>query len=51
MKQNIALLLLLILRGDIMEEALPDRSLSEHLAGRYLGRMEPTPTLKYQKAA
>lgn len=35
----------------LMEESLPDRSSTKHLAGRDLGRMEPTPSLRYQKAA
>ena len=35
----------------LMEESLPDRASSKHLAGRDLGRMEPTPSLRYQKAA
>lgn len=35
----------------LMEESLPERSSTKHLAGRDLGRMEPTPSLLYQKAA
>lgn len=33
----------------LMTEALPNRSSGKHLAGRELGRMEPTLSLKYQK--
>jgi hypothetical protein len=36
---------------NLMQESLPDRSSSKHLAGRDLGRMEPTASLRYQKAA
>ncbi len=35
----------------LMERSLPDRASSKHLAGRDLGRMEPTLSLKYRKAA
>ncbi len=35
----------------LMQESLPERNSSKHLAGRDLGRMEPTPSLKYQKTA
>ena len=35
----------------LMEESLPERSSSKHLVGLDLGRMEPTPALKYQKVA
>lgn len=34
-----------------LEEALPERQSTKNLAGRDLGRLEPTPSLKYQKAA
>ncbi|MFZ4077694.1 MAG: transposase [Legionellaceae bacterium] len=34
-----------------LEESLPDRKSSKHLAGLDLGRMEPTPSLRYKKAA
>ena len=34
-----------------LEESLVKRKSSKHLAGRKLGRMEPTPSLLYQKAA
>lgn len=34
-----------------LEESLPDRKSGKHLAGLDLGRMEPTPSLYYQKAA
>jgi len=34
-----------------LEESLPDRASTKHLAGRDLGRMEPTSSLIYQKAA
>jgi hypothetical protein len=34
----------------LMEQTLPERNSSKHLAGRNLGRLEPTPALKYQKA-
>lgn len=33
----------------LMEESLPDRQSTKHLVGRELGRMEPTPSLLYQK--
>ena len=36
---------------ELMEASLPDRASTKHLAGRDLGRMEPTPSLRYQKAA
>lgn len=35
----------------LIEASLPDRNSSKHLAGRELGRMEPSQSLKYQKAA
>ena len=35
----------------LMEESLPDRASTKHLAGRDLGRMEPTPSLQYKDAA
>lgn len=35
----------------LMEESLPDRASAKHLAGRNLGRMASTPSLRYQKAA
>ena len=35
----------------LMEASLPDRKSSKHLAGRDIGRLEPTASLKYQKAA
>lgn len=35
----------------LMEASLPDRRSSKHMAGRDLGRLEPTASLKYQKAA
>ncbi len=35
----------------LMQESLPERNSSKHLAGRELGRMEPTPSLKYQEVA
>ena len=35
----------------LMQESLPDRASTKHLAGRDLGRMEPTPSLQYQRAA
>lgn len=35
----------------LMEQSLPDRKSSKHLSGRDLGRMEPSESLKYQKAA
>ena len=35
----------------LMEASLPDRQSSKHMAGRDLGRLEPTASLKYQKAA
>jgi hypothetical protein len=34
----------------LMEKSLPNRSSTKHLAGQDLGRMEPTPSLRYQKA-
>lgn len=34
----------------LMEESLPDHYLTKHLAERDLGRLEPTSSLKYQKA-
>lgn len=34
----------------VLEESLPDRSSTKHLAGRDLGRMETTPSLRYQAA-
>lgn len=34
-----------------LEESLPDRKSSKHLAGLELGRIEPTLSLRYQKAA
>ncbi len=34
-----------------LEESLPDRKSSKHLAGLDLGRMEPTPSLRYKEAA
>jgi hypothetical protein len=36
---------------ELMEASLPERVSTKHLAGRDLGRMEPTPSLRYQKAA
>ena len=36
---------------ELMEASLPDRASTKHLAGRNLDRMEPTPSLRYQKAA
>lgn len=35
----------------LMQESLPERNSSKHLSGRELGKMEPTESLKYQKAA
>ena len=35
----------------LLEQSLPDRKSAKHLAGRELGRMEPTQSLKYQKPA
>ncbi|MEO7048500.1 MAG: hypothetical protein ABI091_24590 [Ferruginibacter sp.] len=35
----------------LMEQSLPDKKSTKHLAGRDLGRLEPTISLKYQKAA
>lgn len=35
----------------LMEASLPDRKSSKHMAGRDLGRLGPTASLKYQKAA
>lgn len=35
----------------LMEESLPDRASTKHLAGRDLGRMEQTPSLQYKDAA
>lgn len=35
----------------LMEISLPDRKSSKHMAGRDLGRLEPTASLKYQKRA
>ena len=35
----------------LMEQTLPERNSSKHLAGRDLGRLEPTPALQYQKAS
>ena len=35
----------------LMEQTLPVRNSSKHLAGRDLGRLEPTPALQYQKAS
>jgi hypothetical protein len=35
----------------LMEESLPNRSSTKHLSGLDLGRIEPTPSLRYQKAA
>ena len=35
----------------LMEASLPDRRSSKHMAGRDLGRLEPTASLRYQKAA
>jgi hypothetical protein len=34
-----------------LENSIPNRSSSKHLVGRDLGRMESTPSLRYQKAA
>lgn len=36
---------------ELMEASLPDRKSSKHMAGRNIGRLAPTPSLKYQKAA
>ena len=36
---------------ELMEASLPDRKSSKHMAGRDIGRLAPTPSLKYQKAA
>ena len=35
----------------LMEASLPDRKSSKHMAGRDLGRLRPTDSLKYQNAA
>jgi len=35
----------------LMKASLPDRNSSKHMAGRDLGRLAPTTSLKYQKAA
>ena len=35
----------------VMQEALPERNSTKHMVGLDLGRMEPTPSLKYQMAA
>ena len=35
----------------LMEDSLPDRSSTKHMSGLDLGRMEPTPSLIYKKAA
>jgi hypothetical protein len=35
----------------LMEASLPDRKSSKHMAGRDIGRLAPTPSLKYQKVA
>ena len=35
----------------LMEESLPDRSSTKHMSGLDLGRMEPTRSLIYKKAA
>jgi len=37
--------------AEALENSIPNRDSSKHLIGRDLGRMEPTPSLKYQKAA
>ena len=34
-----------------LENSIPNRSSSKHLIGRDLGRMEPSASLRYQKAA
>ncbi len=34
-----------------LKESLSNRISTKHLAGRDLGRMEPTPSLLYKKAA
>jgi len=36
---------------NVMQESLPDRNSTKHMAGLDLGRMEQTPSLKYQAAA
>ena len=36
---------------EVLHESLPVRQTTKHLVGRDLGRMEPTPSLRYQKAA
>ena len=36
---------------ELMEASLSDRKSSKHMAGRDLGRLAPTVSLKYQKAA
>lgn len=36
---------------ELMETSLPDRKSTKHMAGRDLGRLEATASLKYQKAA
>ena len=35
----------------LMEDSLPDRTSKKHMSGLDLGRMEPTPSLIYKKAA
>lgn len=35
----------------VVQESLPDRDSTKHMVGLDLGRMEPTPSLKYQKQA
>jgi hypothetical protein len=37
--------------SEALENSMPNYKSSKHLAGRDLGRMEPTPSLRYQKAA
>ena len=36
---------------EVIQESLPDRNSTKHMVGLDLGRMEPTPSLKYQKQA
>tara|TARA_B110000908_G_scaffold25631_1_gene29536 strand:- start:42 stop:338 length:297 start_codon:yes stop_codon:yes gene_type:complete len=36
---------------EVMQASLPDRNSTKHMVGLDLGRMEPTPSLKYQVAA
>jgi hypothetical protein len=37
--------------SEALENSIPNRGSSKHLVGRDLGRMEATPSLRYQKAA